>query len=341
MTLENFIEEYEAFFSQEHHLGSDDSFEDTIKMHTMEAVGKVDFLTSNDGLFSSLKPIYNMDTSDIQKISQRMLSESKIKNAFFYYALADHKKGFDVAQSAKKAQRKWSISGEYSIAKVHSVRKGKKTAIFLDWDETSEINNNLRRGLVDFVKYFSSKITNRPYSVIISSATYDLAQRLKKYDAAKKRFSELFDAAYCVPAIANTMRYVNGKDRTLRMGKLYTDICKKLDFDPSYSVIVTDILFDRSADDNFPITTLITNGHDATKTWEHCIDHLEELGKGSIKRGASNMTKFPIAIHDEDVHEFKLAKGLSLYSHPRFKNAYFMNSVPTLNKIAPFLSKKD
>ncbi len=204
--LEQFIEEYEAFFNKVNHVDSDNLFKDKIEMHPMEAVGVF------TELFDGSKEVkYNcrLPVEKLESIYKHFLARSKLNVAFFYYCVTNKKKsGLSVEESAKKAMREWSIVGSYSISKSHEQTNENKTAIFLDWDDTCEISNNLRKGLFNFVNTYKKKRGKRKYSTIISSATFDWGSRTTKYDTAKRRFRDLFDAAYSVPLIANAREHM-------------------------------------------------------------------------------------------------------------------------------------
>jgi len=327
--LKRFSEMYRGFFRRIHYHGHEGEekgiagklrefplTENPIVMNPVEAIGLTkDFASLMDEASS-------MNVDGMLEQYRRFYDSSFLTKALFFYTLAKYlgeQKSID--EIAEEAERDFQVYGQYSIGKLHKPKEKEHITIFLDWHGTMRVEGGLKFNLSEFLDY-CRRDRQRNYSLIITSATFDLMSELGDFS----RVLDEIDAAYEVPVI---LPEVSGEDLTVRLhkaGKIYTDICKKLEVRSDSAVIITDMPADRSVEESYPIPTLVTPKDLGADVWISLLKYFEGQ-RGNITETANAIRTSPVYIHGNGVSEYGV-NGITLYGHEILHNCFFIGEFP-------------
>jgi hypothetical protein len=277
MIIESYLQRYVDFFNKEIEIDTKLTPEDKpIQMHNLEAIG---VLKEEDRL-EEIEEIRAKTPEELMDDAKLFYQDAFIRKAFFYYTMAHMKRGKSLDEILLNEDADFPITnvvGEYQVHKIHLQNTcNDPTVIFLDWDRTLDIDGALRHNALEFMKYFNDKRTpdgKKKYSLIITSATCNLMLKVNKY----QEILPMVDAIYTVPV--TQIPYKNNKKI---VGKLYTDICDRLNIKNYRSVILTDSWGDRAVEAGSPIVTLVTPPNISADYWIMAIEFLEQIGGGDF-----------------------------------------------------------
>ncbi len=328
--LTKFTGMYRGFFRRSHYRGHEQEeaaarqriqeqltdgtnlLESPIVMDPVEAVGET---KDHPEL---LKMADDLSIDDLIVQADRFYRGSFITKAFFLFALSRYLAGStDIEQIANEAKDYLNIRGKYSIGKFHNPVEGENAALLLDWHDTLLVGGELRPFLTRFLR----ERKEMGYSLIVTSATYNLMTELDD-----KAFTDMIDAAYEIPALvpmpSDDMPFID----VGRSGKLYTDICKKLNISSSNAVILTDAVLDRSVENSYPIVTLVTPTDASVGVWEAIFKYFDSEDISNIAEATNRLRTSPVRIHNNDMRQYEV-NGVRLYRHPSLYNSYFIDRV--------------
>lgn len=327
--LRKFSEAYHGFFRRTHFHGHESEaseiadklsidlnlIENPIIMNPVEAIG----LTKD---FAALmKEASSMTIDEMVQQYERFYDSSFLSKALFFYSLAKYLDGQEnMDEIAEEAEKDFKIQGKYSIGKLHKPKEGEHTTLFLDWHDTMKIGKRLKSNLQKFFDYCRNN-GQVDYSLIITSATFNLMKELGNFNGVLDEI----DAAYEVPVILPKAR----EDLTLQLdkaGKIYSDICKKLEISSDSAVIITDMPADRSVEENYPILTLVTPKDLGAEVWVHLLEYFGNQ-EGSITETANLIRTSAVYIHGNGVSEYEV-DGIRLYALETLHNCFFLGEFP-------------
>ena len=311
---EHDTEEQEIAGEMREHLGLTE--DNIVVMNPVEAIGATKDFRALVERASSI-PI-----EEIVEQAERHKQDSFVTKSFFYFALSRFLQGEEnMEQIVEEAKKYFNLLGNYTIVKLHHPKKGKHPTIFLDWHDTMLVNGGLKPNLTEFLDYCKKN----GYSLIITSATYNLVGQLKQFG----ELTDIVDAAYEVPVILPPKK--GSHIDISRTGKLYTDICKKLEIDTTSAVILTDTALDRSVENSYPIWTLATPPDTDSRVWITLLGYMQQIGNGEVARAADIIKTSPVYIHGNGMREYDVgidSRRLTLYRHPSIYNCIFVEKVP-------------
>ncbi|MCK5283136.1 MAG: HAD family hydrolase [Nanoarchaeota archaeon] len=307
MSLTKIVQEYEDFFSWENRVQESDSDGGTkdIEMNKLQSLG---IAVNLDELIKTAK---SKKIVDLEKKARLFYRNGFLSEAFFYHFIGERSKGrsLEDIRGADSLYEFGIADTPYTLHQMHlkSMKNRKNpTYIFLDWDGTLETNSNLREKTLEFLNYFNNinnSLRTKKYVMIITSASSNLREKVDKYKIADK-----IDAIFSVPIIHK----VSKNNENFLSGKLYTDICRRLDVSYKRAIILTDIWGDKSVEKSYPITTIVTPKNGSTDMWIDTIRYFEMRGDYNIREGAGDTITQPTSIIESQSKNIK--KDWKVYS---------------------------
>ena len=333
MNLAKCAKAYSDFFSHYDITTKISVDDEPLKMHQVQGVGHVDDL---DRLMERCE---RMSVEDLLAESERFFDNSFVAEAFFYYAIAGLKQGNGMTAIADEFMRRSTIlDTPYVIHQLHGSwvqDHASSLFVFLDWDGTLEVHDeklnrsNLRSGTLSFLsryKRINKDLRMHKYRFLITSASPNIHEKVKAYP----RILELVDGIVSIPGIA---RLTKQKNQRPVLGKLYTDICKRLGIPFSRAIAVTDYWVDRSVENTFPINTIVTPERIPAGYWARVMETFERKGDGNLYMGFTELRRKPYEFRDlpildtgtiDSVRTYIIGDDISLYRSTLVGDCFFI-----------------
>ena len=290
--LQKYIEDYEGIFTFEAPTKQLTPDDESLKLKPIEAIGKYQDIDSVLDNISSL----GVESQDMHWPLNLELGH--ITKSFLNYYLAQRLSGLDHNGTLESSQAIFPIQGKYEVHKLKTKweePKRDEVFVFLDWDETIEVDKELRKNTLRFLKEMKREKLNdgrSKYNFIVTSASFDIDKKFYRY---KKELLGLIDGVYSVPIIAPNPANDKSCQRT---GKLYTDICQRLNIPSKQAVIITDAWNDQSPERQYPIYTLVTDSGTNADAWIDVLRFANNYGPVRIYSQLNRISEnsdFPIA----------------------------------------------
>jgi len=326
MELDEHLAQYERIFDKETPAWSEKPLllgDQVIRMNPISAIGKIrDFKTIAEQI---------QHLSGEQKVEQavRFLENGYIARAFLQYVLGHLEQGHLMEDILMNVPAEFGINGHYIIHKLKKPNP-ESTHIFFDWHDTLSINGKPRLDFESAMVALKSARPNHSYAFAVACNTLhgdnnDIGEEVRKFG-----LEDIFDAVYTIPGIGYPTDAIPQKVA----GKLYTDICKRLNINHENSLIFTNSVGDRSVERRYPIPTFVVSDQGVSaETWEKIIRYIEDLseanrGKINFHDGLNLMKENPLEIDNNGFRVYKINGTIKLYKPKGQTSLFFVNDVP-------------
>ncbi len=325
MGLDEHLAQYENIFDRETPAWSEKPLlpgDQVVRMNPVSAIGK---LKDSRAVAEQIQHL-----SGEQKVEQavRFLENGHVARAFLQYVLGHLEQGHLMEDILTNVPAEFGIHGHYVIHKLKKPNPN-STHVFFDWHDTLSVNGGPRLDFESAMAALRSARPNHNYAFAVACNTLhgdnnDIGQEVRKFG-----LEDIFDAVYTIPGIGYPVDVIPQKVA----GKLYTDICKRLEINHENSLIVTNSVGDRSVERRYPIPTFVVSDQNASaETWEKIIRHIEDLseteGEGiEFNRGLGILMRNPRE-QKKGFYAYKVNGTITLYRPQNDFTLFFVDEVP-------------
>lgn len=261
--------------------------DEPISLKPIEGIGKI-----RNSLTSMIANARLMDPNQMELIARQFRDNEFLSKALFYYAISAFSRDNDLESVIESAENFLGVNPILPYTVYSLDRKGrtdmkKNVVIFVDFDGTITDKGAMRQNFIEFLDYYQKENQSQrkiKYSIIITSASIGLDKKVEKLDKSDDIISKV-QGIYEVPVVTPSGSVSSRQN----IGKVYTDICKKLNISPNQAIILTDQWLDRSIENSYPIITLVTPPGMYADSW---IKFIEKFQKDDTQKQENTFRDF-------------------------------------------------